>query len=98
MRSWIFVIGVATMGVVSVFGFYFAIARANQRVELMANTPAVSGGSVPLKNANRQTRYYAREKSAASRCAACHGGGAGAPRSPFASRAALTVPPVLPGN
>ena len=39
MRSWIFVIGAAAMGVASIVGFHFAIVRAEQRVMSLAETP-----------------------------------------------------------
>ena len=98
MRSWIFVIGAAAMGVASIFGFHFAIARANQRIEALAATPGASRVSLLLKKETGAPRYYARSLPSEPRCAACHPGANTAPLSPFACRPAVATPQILRGN
>ena len=71
MRSWIFVIGAATMGVASVLGFYFAIARAQQRIELIAATTG-RDSSEPLLDTRWLLRAKAQTVPPNFRCASCH--------------------------
>lgn len=88
MRSWIFVIGVATMGVASIIGFYFALDRAYQRMELNAETSGASSVAL-LKKEKQEAQYYAcavRVLPLASRCASCHARLKKASPSPFACR------------
>ena len=82
MRSWIFVIGAAAMGVASVLGFYFAIARAQQRVELIAATTGKDSSSA-LPDAGWILRSKARTPPNFRCCVSCH---AAPPVSPFACR------------
>ncbi len=60
MRSWIFVLGAAAMGVASVFGFYIATARASQQVERIA----ASSSAADERKIAQAARYYAQFSSA----------------------------------
>ena len=71
MRSWIFVIGAAAMGVASVLGFFVAIARAQQRVEIVAQTPGREMDA-RLPDTTWLLRFNVRAAAPSSRCASCH--------------------------
>ena len=69
MRSWIFVIGAAAMGVASVIGFSVSTARLSQRVEVVAENPGSRGSAPPL--AKLQWARLSHDE-ALLRCASCH--------------------------
>ena len=90
MRSWIFVIGVATMGVASVIGFYTATMRLNQRVELIAERPGRDTASPLLPKEAHRGAYYARVVLLNCCCASCHSGVRPASVAPIARPAPQT--------